>query len=104
MKETPPKAATHPHTFAWFILVNRFTDAARATWGGAQAAPAKGGAAKQAAPAKAAPAKKEEEPKKAAAADDDFDLFGDDGDDAVSWFSIAFSFVRTTYLIGNLIN
>ena len=81
--------------------MNRFSDAARALWAGAQAAPAKG-APKQAAPAK--PAEKKEEPKKEAAADDDFDLFGDDGDDAVRFYLIRFSFVRSFYLIGNLIN
>lgn len=79
MKAAPPSAATHPNTFAWFVLVHRFSDAARALWGGA--APAK-------AAAKPAPAKKEEPKKEAAkpkADDDDMDLFGDDDeDDAVS--------------------
>lgn len=84
MKAAPPSPATHPNTFAWFVLCHRFSDAARALWGGA--APAK-------AAAKPAPAKKEEpkkeEPKKEAAKpkadDDDMDLFGDDDeDDAVS--------------------
>lgn len=73
VKANVPSAATHPNTFAWFVLVNRFSDAARNTWAAAQAAaPAKGG--------KAAPAKKEE-PKKEAKADDDMDLFGDDDED-----------------------
>ena len=55
-------AASHPHVFAWFCLVMKFTDAVRNTWGGAAAA--KGG-------------------KKAAAKadDDDLDLFGDDNED-----------------------
>jgi elongation factor 1-beta len=78
VKANVPSAATHPNTFAWFVLVNRFSDAARNSWAAAQAAaPAKGG--------KAAPAKKDEpkkeEPKKAAKADDDMDLFGDDDED-----------------------
>lgn len=80
VKANVPSAATHPNTFAWFVLVNRFSEAARNSWAAAQAAaPAKGG--------KAAPAKKEEPKKEAkpAAADDEMDLFGDDDeDDAVS--------------------
>ena len=53
VKANVPSAATHPNTFAWFVLVNRFSDAARNSWAAAQAAaPAKGKAA--------APAKKEE--------------------------------------------
>lgn len=80
MKNTVPSAATHPNTFAWFVLVHRFSDAIRNSWAGAQAAAAKGGDKKAAA---AAPAKKEEAPKKKE--DDDMDLFGDDDeDDAVS--------------------
>jgi elongation factor 1-beta len=71
VKANVPSAATHPNTFAWFVLVNRFSDAARNSWTGAQAAPAKGGKAAPAAP------KKEEKPK----ADDDMDLFGDDDED-----------------------
>lgn len=95
LKGTIPNVATYPNTFAWFVLVQRFSDAARATWAGAQGAPAaKGGKT-------AAPAKKEEPAKKAAKADDDeMDLFGDDDeDDAVSivcFFPL--------YLIGDLIN
>jgi hypothetical protein len=87
VKANVPSAATHPNTFAWFVLVNRFSDAARNSWAAAQAAaPAKGG---KAAPAKKEDTKKEEpkkeEPKKEAKpADDDMDLFGsDDEDDAV---------------------
>ncbi len=80
VKANPPSAASHPNTFAWFVLVHRFSDAARNTWGGAASAPAKGG--------KAAAPKKEEAPKKEAPKktdDDEMDLFGDDGeDDAVS--------------------
>lgn len=83
LKNTPPSAATHPNTFAWWVLIHRFSDAAKATWTGAQpAAPAKGGKT-AAAPAKKEEPKKEEPKKKAA--DDDMDLFGDDDeDDAVS--------------------
>jgi hypothetical protein len=81
LKSTPPSAQTHPHTFAWFILVGRFVESVRATWGAGQAAPAKG--EKKAAVAK--PEVKKEEPKKEEAkkpaADDDMDLFGDDDED-----------------------
>jgi hypothetical protein len=95
VKAHVPSAATHPNTFAWFVLVNRFSEAARNSWTSAQAAaPAKGG--KTAAPAKKEEPKKEEpkkeepkkeepkkeEPKKEAApADDDMDLFGDDDEE-----------------------
>ncbi len=74
IKNTVPNVATHPNTFAWFVLVHRFSDAIRNSWAGAQAASAKGGD-KKAAPAKEAPKKN----------DDELDLFGDDDeDDAVS--------------------
>jgi hypothetical protein len=82
LKSAPPSAATHPHTFAWFTLVQRFQDSVRTTWGGA--APAK--AAQKPAAAKEEPKKevaKTEEPK-AAAEEDDMDLFGDDEPDEVS--------------------
>ena len=39
LKSTSISAATHPHLFAWFNLVSKFTDAVRGTWAGA--APAK---------------------------------------------------------------
>ena len=75
VKAHVPSAATHPNTFAWFVLVNRFSEAARNSWAAAQAAaPAKGGKP-------AAPAKKEEPKKEAKPADDDMDLFGDDDED-----------------------
>lgn len=81
VKANVPSAATYPNTFAWFVLVNRFSDAARNSWAAAQAAaPAKGGKA-------AAPAKKEEPKKEAPKAeakkadDDEMDLFGDDDED-----------------------
>lgn len=79
LKNTPPSVASHPNTFAWWVLVHRFSDAIRNSWAGAQPAAAKGGDKK----ATPAPAKKEEAPKKKD--DDDMDLFGDDDeDDAVS--------------------
>lgn len=77
LKATPPTAATHPNTFAWFILTGMFTDPIKATWTGAQAAPAK--AAKQV--AAKVEAKKEEPKVEAKADDDDMDLFGDDDED-----------------------
>lgn len=79
VKANPPSAATHPNTFAWFVLVHRFSEVARNSWAGAAAAPAKA-AGKAAAP--------KEAPKETKKADDDeMDLFGDDGeDDAVSFF------------------
>lgn len=78
VKNTVPKAETHPNVFAWYVLVGRFAEVARNSWAGAAAAPAK-------AAAKAAPAKKEEPKKEAKAADDEMDLFGDDDEeDAVS--------------------
>ena len=67
LKNESISAATHPHLFAWFNLVSKFTDAVRGTWGAA--APAKGGKAKGG----KKEAKKEE--------DDDLDLFGDDNED-----------------------
>jgi hypothetical protein len=86
VKANVPSAATHPNTFAWFVLVNRFSDAARNSWAAAQAAaPAKGG---KAAPAKKEEPKKEEPKKEAKPADDDMDLFGDDDEDDVVCVSI----------------
>ena len=64
--------ATHPHAFAWFCLVSKFTDAIRGSW--TAAAPAK--AAKGGKGGKK-DAKKEAKP----AADDDMDLFGDDNEE-----------------------
>jgi hypothetical protein len=82
VKNNVPKAETHPNTFAWFVLIHRFSETIRNSWAGAAtAAPAKGGAKPAAAPKKEEP-KKEEKPAKA---DDDMDLFGDDDEeDAVS--------------------
>ena len=112
-----PKAETHPNTFAWFVLMHRFSEAIRNSWTGA--APAKA-AAKPAAPAKKEEPKKEEPKKEAAKADDDMDLFGDsDEEDAVSnscdspCGGVAFILnlpapdlfsLCALYLIGNLIN
>ena len=95
MKNAAPSAATHPNTFAWFVLVGMFHDTVRNTWTGAQSAAAK----KPAAAAKPEAKKEEpkvEEPKKEEAkpADDDMDLFGDDEVDEVS-----FIFNRQTDLI-----
>ena len=63
----------HPHTFAWFCLVSKFSDGIKNTW------PA-GGAAKGGDKGGKKGGKKEE---KAAAKndDDDLDLFGDDNED-----------------------
>jgi hypothetical protein len=74
VKNSPPSAETHPHTFAWFVLVHRFHESVRNSWAAAQAPAAKGGKA-------AKPEAKKEEPKKeaAAAGDDELDLFGDSG-------------------------
>lgn len=77
MKSTPPSAQTHPHTFAWFVLINRFTDAVRNSWAASgKAAPAK--------PAKAEPKKEEPKKEEKAAADEEMDLFGDEEEDEVS--------------------
>ena len=70
---TVPSPATHPNTFAWWCLVAKFSPAVRATWTGAAAAPAKGGAKKADAPAKTEA--------KAAKNDDEFDPFADEGED-----------------------
>ena len=67
LKEQNLSAATHPHVFAWFVLVARFTDAVRATWSAGAAKKDNKKDAKKAAP------KKED--------DDDMDLFGSGDDD-----------------------
>lgn len=79
VKTSPPSAETHPHTFAWFVLVQRFHDTVRASWAAPAGAAPKGGdkkGAKQEA--------KKEEPKKETADEDDFDPFADNGDDEVT--------------------
>ena len=94
VKAAPPTPATHPNTFSWFVLVHRFSDAARASWAGAQAAPAKAekkAAAPKTETAKVEEAVKVEAPVKAAAADDEMDLFGDDEEeDVVSNYFLSF--------------
>ena len=35
-----PNVDTHPNTFAWYSLVNKFTEAVRGTWAAGSAAPA----------------------------------------------------------------
>jgi len=74
LKSSPPTAAAHPHTFAWFCLVARFNDSVRNTWVAAPAPAAK--AEKK----QAVVAPKVEEPKKEVkpAEEDEMDLFGDD--------------------------
>jgi len=79
VKNSPPSAETHPHSFAWFVLIQRFHESVRNSWAAAGGA-AKGGDKKVAAKTEA----KKEEPKKAAADDDDFDPFADNGDDEVT--------------------
>ena len=68
LKAETINASTHPHVFAWFCLVFKFTDAVRGTW--AAAAAAKGGKGG-----------KKGGKKEAAPADDDMDLFGDDNEE-----------------------
>lgn len=82
MKDSAPNVETHPHTFAWFCLVTKFTDAVRNSW--AAGAAAKGADKKPA--AKKEEVKKEEKP---AADDDELDLFGD----GPSEVSLCFCFV-----------
>ena len=65
LKDTKLSAGEHPHTFAWFALVSKFTDDVRASWGGAAKGAAKKGG-------------KKDEKK---ADDDDLDLFGDDNEE-----------------------
>ena len=81
VKTAAPTAAAHPNTFAWFVLVGRFSEVARNTWAGPQAAAPK--QAKAAAPKKEEAPKVEEAPKKEAAAadEDEMDLFGSDNEE-----------------------
>ena len=74
----PVAAETHPHTFAWFCLVFKFTDAVKDSWPAAAAGGKKEGGK---AAGKKGKGKKEEAPKKK---DDDVDmddLFGDDNEE-----------------------
>jgi hypothetical protein len=66
---------THPHTFAWYILVGRFNETVRATW----SAPA--GAAKKGEKAPAAKKEAEKKVEEKPADDDELDLFGDDSEE-----------------------
>lgn len=79
VKNSAPSVQSHPHTYAWFVLLSRFTDAVRNSWAATAQPAAKGGDKKPAAKQEA----KKEEPKKEEkpAADDDMDLFGDDDED-----------------------
>ena len=72
IKDSDLKPDTHPHLFAWFCLVSKFTEPIRKSW--TAAAAAKGG--KGAAKGGKKGGKKEEK-----ADDDDMDLFGDDNED-----------------------
>jgi elongation factor 1-beta len=77
LKNENLSAAAHPHVFAWFCLVSKFTDVVRKTWTAAAGGAAKGGKG-----GKKDNKKKEE--------DDDLDLFGDDNeDDAAAAAAIA---------------
>lgn len=69
IKGNAPNVETHPHTYAWFCLVNKFHDSVRNSW--AAGAAAKGGEKK------AAPKKEDKKEDKPAADDDELDLFGD---------------------------
>ena len=80
MNVTP---ATHPHVFAWFHLVFKFTDAVKNTWpAGGAAAGGKGGKGKDKGGKKDKKQEKKEE-------DDLDDLFGDDDDDGEAAKKIA---------------
>lgn len=85
-----PNANSHPNTFAWYCLVSKFTDAAKAGWTGGAAA-GKADAGQEAKGGKAAKGKgkgkgKKEEPKKKVEEElDEDDLFGDDDEEDVSY-------------------
>ena len=82
-----PNANSHPNTFAWYCLVSKFTDAAKAGWTGGAAGKADAGAAAGGKGKKDKGGKKgkKEEPKKKEEEVDEDDLFGsDDDEDAVS--------------------
>ena len=46
VKDSDLKPDTHPHLFAWFCLVSKFTEPIRKSWAAAAAKGGKGGAAK----------------------------------------------------------
>ena len=73
LKDSNLKPDTHPHLFAWFCLVSKFTEPIRKSWpaGGKEEKGGKGG--------KKGGKGKKEEPKKEE--DDLDDLFGDDNED-----------------------
>lgn len=76
-KETMVSAETHPHAFAWFCLVFKFTPAVRDSWPAAGAA----GGKKEGGKGKGGKGGKKEAAKKEDDLDMD-DLFGDDDGDA----------------------
>lgn len=98
MKASVPNVETHPHTYAWFCLINKFHDSVRNSW-------AAGAAAKGAEKKPAAPKKEEKKEEKPAADDDELDLFGEGPSEVscVFWMfpyaSICQSF-SILYLIG----
>ena len=77
-------AETHPHAFAWFCLVFKFSDAVKDSWpaaGGAKGGKAEGGKGKEG----GKKGKKGGDKKEAKKEDDEFDdLFGDDDDDGAA--------------------
>ena len=77
-----PNANSHPNTFAWYCLVSKFTDAAKAGWTGGAAAGGKAdaGAGKGKKDKGGKKGKKEEQKKKEEEVDED-DLFGDDDEE-----------------------
>ncbi len=75
VKDSDLKPDTHPHLFAWFCLVSKFTEPIRKSWTAAAAKGGKGGAAKGGKKG----GKKEEK-----ASEDEMDLFGDDNEDDVA--------------------
>ena len=65
IKSTPPRAESHPATFAWYAMIGKFSEKIRATW-------------KRDAVVKAPETKKAAKATPAAAAEDEFDPFADD--------------------------
>ena len=81
MKTGVPSVESHPHTFAWYCLVDRFHESVRGSW--AAAAPAKGAEKKPV--AKKEEVKVVEEVKPAVVEEEDeLDLFGDEEPTEVS--------------------
>ena len=84
-----PNPNSHPNAFAWYCLVAKFSEGARAGWTGG-AAGGKGAAGGEEAKGKGGKKDKggkkgkKEEPKKEEAEMDEDDLFGSDDGDAVS--------------------